>query len=463
MAGLSFGVFQLATASGTLYSDANQDGTLDDGESGLAGWTINLLNSSGNVVASATTDASGNYTLSGVGPGSFTIQEALQAGYIQTAPSTGSISIISSSGAQYPNENLGVYKAVSLAVSGLHTVPSSGLQSSESLVVEWTDTNTGTMAAAGSYYDQIVITNTTTSKVLAKSLVYYNAATEGNLGAGASALQQYSFALPFGSAGVGQIQFTVTADENSNVSTPFGEPNRTATITESSTLALYPDLAASAVSPSESSGQFGDTLTVGWTVTNAGQASATGPWVDNVYLSPTPALGSGAIYLGSFTEETSGRFSHRTRATAARRPSSSPSTRRSSAGTYYLVVLVDAGGVVNESDLTTQAEQCADHLTAAAAAGPLGRSSVTSSLTAGQPGQSETVTLDGQERRHRRGRPARGLTASTSRPDGKLTDATLLGSVSHTRRPGGERHPTPARSPPRCRQASPTALTRSSS
>ena len=300
------GLFQLATASGELFDDANKDGTLDDGESGLAGWTVNLLNTSGNVVTSATTDANGNYVLSGVGPGSYTIQGVLQAGFIQTAPSTGSISIISSNGARYSNENLGVYKAVSLAVSGVKTVPSSGLHSSESLVVQWTDTNTGTAAAAGSFYDQIVITNTTTAKVLATSLVYYNASTEGNLAAGASALQQYSFALPFGSAGVGQIQFTVTADENSNVSTAFGEPNRTATITESSTLALYPDLTASAVTPSENSGQFGDTLTVGWTVTNAGQASATGPWVDNVYLSPTPTLGSGAIYLSSTTEENPG-------------------------------------------------------------------------------------------------------------------------------------------------------------
>ena len=185
VSGLSFGVFQLATISGELFDDANQDGTLDDGESGLAGWTINLLNASGNVVTSATTDANGNYVLSGVGPGSYTIQGVLEAGFIQTAPSTSSINIISSSGAQYPNENLGVFKAVSLAVSGLQTVPSSGLQSSESLVVQWTDTNTGTAAASGSFYDQIVITNTTTAKVLATSLVYYNASTAGNLAAGA--------------------------------------------------------------------------------------------------------------------------------------------------------------------------------------------------------------------------------------------------------------------------------------
>ncbi len=39
------------------------------------------------------------------------------------------------------------------------------------------------------------------------------------------------------------------------------------------------------------------------------------------------------------------------------------------AGTYYLVVVADAGGVVNESDLTTQQSSAADQPVGAAAAG----------------------------------------------------------------------------------------------
>ncbi len=41
-----------------------------------------------------------------------------------------------------------------------------------------------------------------------------------------------------------------------------------------------------------------------------------------------------------------------------------------SAGNYYLVVLADAGGVVNESDLTTQVNSAPITLSVAAAAGP---------------------------------------------------------------------------------------------
>ena len=100
----------------------------------------------------------------------------------------------------FPNLNIGVFKAVSLAVSGLQTVPSSGLQSSESLIVEWTDTNTGTAAANGSFNDQIVITNTTTDQVLGTSLVYYNAAALGKLASARLPFERYSFALPYGSA-----------------------------------------------------------------------------------------------------------------------------------------------------------------------------------------------------------------------------------------------------------------------
>jgi hypothetical protein len=52
----------------------------------LAGWTVNLLNSSGNVAASAVTDSSGNYAFSNVFPGTLTIAEVLKSGWTQTQP-----------------------------------------------------------------------------------------------------------------------------------------------------------------------------------------------------------------------------------------------------------------------------------------------------------------------------------------------------------------------------------------
>jgi hypothetical protein len=84
--GPSFG----ATVSGTVFNDLNHNGLLDPGEPGLAGWTVfedlnnNGIRDSGEPFA--ITDASGNYTITGVLPGLSTFREELQTGYVQTVP-----------------------------------------------------------------------------------------------------------------------------------------------------------------------------------------------------------------------------------------------------------------------------------------------------------------------------------------------------------------------------------------
>ena len=91
--GLDFGNFQQWSVSGTLFEDSNQDGTLDDGETGLSGWTVNLSNSSNQVVATATTDSQGNYSFNNLPSGTYTIQEVLQPGYIPTVPGSGGVTL----------------------------------------------------------------------------------------------------------------------------------------------------------------------------------------------------------------------------------------------------------------------------------------------------------------------------------------------------------------------------------
>ena len=270
VAGLVFGVARGASITGELFEDSNQDGSLDGGESGLAGWTIDLLNG-GQVAATTVTDVGGDYSFAGLAPGSYAIQEVLQPGYIPTSPASGSVSLTVTSGAQAKGEDLGVFKAVALAVGGLTTAPSTGLLSGTSLVVRWSDTNTGTQAAVGSFNDSVTITNTTTGAVLAAATVTYDASTSGNLAAGASAPMMYQFRLPDGAAGVGQIEFAVTADVNDDVSTGQGEPARSATITEGSTLAPYPDLQVTNLAITPASGlQSGGHLTLSWDDSNTG-------------------------------------------------------------------------------------------------------------------------------------------------------------------------------------------------
>jgi hypothetical protein len=121
------GLYQPACVSGTVYVDYNNDGNDDCGDPGLTGITVQLINSSGQVVQSATTGCSGTYSFSNVAPGTYTIyvpqtQSALN-GFLAgkdtigtvngssdgTVTSAGIISnVVLASGANGVNYNFGV-------------------------------------------------------------------------------------------------------------------------------------------------------------------------------------------------------------------------------------------------------------------------------------------------------------------------------------------------------------------
>jgi hypothetical protein len=114
--GLNVGDFQLVSLTGNVYNDLNGDGKRQGKEPGLAGWTVNLLNPSGNVAASAVTDSSGNYTFNGVFPGAFTIAEVLQSGWTQTQPVNPSVyTVTTQSGQNVSGLVFGDHKSASKA------------------------------------------------------------------------------------------------------------------------------------------------------------------------------------------------------------------------------------------------------------------------------------------------------------------------------------------------------------
>jgi protocatechuate 3,4-dioxygenase beta subunit len=70
-----------------IWDDKNGNGAQNSGEPGLAGVTVELLNSGGTVVATTTTNSSGVYTFSGVDSGTWSVRvvaSTLPAGYTQT-------------------------------------------------------------------------------------------------------------------------------------------------------------------------------------------------------------------------------------------------------------------------------------------------------------------------------------------------------------------------------------------
>jgi hypothetical protein len=95
-----------ATISGLKFNDLNGNGMQDAGEPGLPGWTIKITDASGNTHTTVT-DAAGNYSFTVAAPGTYTVAEVSQIGWVQTAPSSGTYLVPVPIGQVYPHKDFG--------------------------------------------------------------------------------------------------------------------------------------------------------------------------------------------------------------------------------------------------------------------------------------------------------------------------------------------------------------------
>jgi hypothetical protein len=161
-------------------------------------------------------------------------------------------------------------------------------------IVRWEDSNTGTRATSAGWTDLLTIRNTSTGETLATVALPYDPAAAGNgsITPGGARARQYSYQLPNGTRGVGQLQVTVSIDSSQTIfennAGGTAEANNTALLTRSSALAAYPDLQVSGLGIDGPAGVVsGGTVTVRWDDGNTGSGATTGAWTDLLVVKNT--------------------------------------------------------------------------------------------------------------------------------------------------------------------------------
>jgi hypothetical protein len=114
--GWNFGNFLNITISGEKFNDLTGAAVFLPGDPGLQGWTIDLVNAKGKIVQQQVTGMDGSYTFTDVGPGTYTVQEELQTGWIQTFPAPpGTYTLAATSGGNLSGVNFGNFQLVTFS------------------------------------------------------------------------------------------------------------------------------------------------------------------------------------------------------------------------------------------------------------------------------------------------------------------------------------------------------------
>ena len=119
---IDFGFTPTYSIGNRVFADANSNGIQDNGESGIPAVTVQLKNSGGTVVATATTDANGYYRFDNLLVGSYTVFLPT-ANFASGSPNGPLFGLVSSPSIQTGDKgNKGIYD-VSSSANGIETAP----------------------------------------------------------------------------------------------------------------------------------------------------------------------------------------------------------------------------------------------------------------------------------------------------------------------------------------------------
>ena len=170
---------------------------------------------------------------------------------------------------------------IALAVSSSGTI-SSGSE----ITISWKTRNQGTLPTDGAWQDRVLLRNLDTNEIIGNILLDDSGTVISPEG---ERQRQTTLTLPTGNRGVGRIGVTVTNDVANTINEEnilgTAETNNAATLEFTSQLAPFRDLVVSDVSADPAGGwNPGDTVTVNWTTTNAGNSATTADFSERLFV-----------------------------------------------------------------------------------------------------------------------------------------------------------------------------------
>ena len=280
-----------------------------------------------------------------------------------------SIRVIADSAAEIPEANLGgtgesnntteltCLSGPDLRIKNLR-VDTTGVHAGGQVTLRWEDWNDGSSSTAAVFDDRIVVKNVDANLVLLDTSISYdplaltNGQVNGPIQAGEHRERSFTFRLPEGIKGAGNIGITITADQNSagqgvlfetNLSND-AETNNSAVTQTSSAAKPYADLRLDTLS-APATGIAGQPVTLNWTVSNHGQADTTAAWNDQVVLSNDAVIGNADDIVIGTVRHTGGLHIGESYAQSA-----TINVPVRADGRYYLGVRSDSGAEAVEPD-----------------------------------------------------------------------------------------------------------------
>jgi hypothetical protein len=206
--------------------------------------------------------------------------------------------------------------------------------------VQWTVTNAGPTGVFGTWFDAIYASLSPTLDNSALLLGQFSHTSL--LPSGAIYTQTQSVAFP--ACWSGTYYIYGVADVSNSVNSTACVVNNQARSPSPLTVNVgaHPDLAVSSVGI-PGTAYAGQSMPVSWTVTNAGSATANGPWLDSVYLSISGTFSSGSsLFLGSYP------YNGSLAAGATYNQTTAFTLPNTTHGNFYVYVMTDSTNAVNE-------------------------------------------------------------------------------------------------------------------